>query len=83
MQTCIHMFKNHPNKANIRFVVEPWIHEIMHTMNDIPMDALALVEKYGPGQEISHGISFDFSRITSMAEPQLWSPETIIVPAKK
>jgi len=43
------MFKGHPNKANIRFVVEPWIHEILHTMNDIPMDVMELMQKYASG----------------------------------
>ena len=43
MQTAIHMFKGHPNKANIKFIVEPMVHEIMHTTNDLNMDALELI----------------------------------------
>ena len=40
MQTAIHMFKGHPNLANIRFIVEPMIHEILHTTCDMHIDAL-------------------------------------------
>ena len=65
MQTCIHMFKSHPNLNNIRFFVEPHVHEIMHTMNDICMDADELVQKYAPGQEICCGVNFDFSRLSA------------------
>ena len=83
MQTAIHMFKGHPNLANIKFIVEPLIHEIMHTMNDICMDADQLQQKYAPGQEICHGLNFDFSRLSANHAPNLWMPETIIVPSKK
>ena len=69
MQTCIHMFKNHPNKANISFIVEPMVHEIMHTTNDFHMDALLMIQKYAPGQPACHGIEFDFSRITGVEKP--------------
>ena len=43
MQTAIHMFKGHPNLANIRFIVEPEMHEILHTTCDLNMDALELL----------------------------------------
>ena len=69
MQTAIHMFKGHTNLANIRFIVEPMVHEIMHTTNDMHMDADELVQKYAPGQPECHGVIFDFSRITSMEQP--------------
>jgi len=49
MQTAIHMFKNHPNLSNIRFIVEPMLHEVMHTTCDIHMDAMLLIQKYAPG----------------------------------
>lgn len=45
------------------------IHEIMHTCNDMHMDADELVQKYAPGQPICHGLNFDFTRITSMEQP--------------
>ena len=69
MQTAIHMFKGHPNKANIKFIVEPAVHEIMHTTNDLNMDALELIQKYAPGQSACHGVVFDFSRITNLERP--------------
>ena len=31
MQTAVHMFKGHPNLANIRFIVEPRIRAILTT----------------------------------------------------
>ena len=83
MQTCILMFKDHPRLSSIRFVVEPWVHEILHTMNDIAMDATELVKKYAPGQPRCHGINFDFSRITQMERPNLWLAETLIHADKK
>mmetsp|Transcript_29735 Transcript_29735/g.36903 ORF Transcript_29735/g.36903 Transcript_29735/m.36903 type:complete len:186 (-) Transcript_29735:223-780(-) len=82
LQTCIHMFKTHPNRENIRFIVEPWFHEIMHTMCDVPMDADELIQKYAPGQPICHGINFDWSRVQEDS-PNLWCPKTIIVEEKK
>ena len=77
LQTAIHMFKNHPNKANLVCIVVPEVHEILHTTNDIHMDALELIQKYAPGQAICEGLAFDFSAITAMEKPQLWSIETI------
>ena len=43
MQTAIHMFKGHPNLANIRFIVEPEMHEILHTTCDLNIDAFDLL----------------------------------------
>ena len=83
MQTAIHMFKGHPNLANIRFIVEPMIHEIMHTTNDMHIDVLELIQKYAPGQEACHGLKFDFSRIMAMERPQLWNINTLTEQAKK
>ena len=52
----------------------PLIREIMHTTNDIPMDVNELVSKYAPGQEICHGLVFDFSMLVSTgADPNLWT----------
>lgn len=83
MQTAIHMFKGHPNLDCIRFVVEPMVHEIMHTTNDMPMDALEMIQKYAPGQTACHGLHFDFSRITDLEKPNLWCPLTLSVQAKR
>jgi S-ribosylhomocysteine lyase LuxS involved in autoinducer biosynthesis len=38
LQTCIHLFKNHPNKQDIRFIVLPIIREVLETSNDIAHD---------------------------------------------
>jgi hypothetical protein len=35
MMTAIHMFKKHPNKENIRFVVLPMAREVLNSANDI------------------------------------------------
>lgn len=69
LQTAIHMFKNHPNKANITFIVLPLIHEFYHTSNDIPADYMKVVNRYAPGQAECHGVKFDFSMILANANP--------------
>ena len=46
LMTTIHMFKNHPNKDKIRFIVLPLVREIMNASCDIPMNFNDLVEKY-------------------------------------
>ena len=49
--TTIEMFKNHPNKENIRFIVVPIIREVLHTINDVCMDVNELVKKYAHGSK--------------------------------
>ena len=49
MQTTIHMYKNHPNKDQIHFVVLPIVREVLHTTNDIAMDCFDLMAKYAEG----------------------------------
>ena len=61
------MFKSHPNLANIKFIVEPLVHEILHTTCDMNMDTLLMIQKYAPGQPACCGVNFDFSKITEMA----------------
>ena len=72
MMTTVNMFCNHPNKDEIKFIVLPMCREIIHTMNDLCMDAFELIEKYGPGKPASKGIQFDFSMILAYGVPQLW-----------
>ena len=43
MKTAIHMFKGHPNLANIRFIVEPMIRAIHTTTQNMNMDVLELM----------------------------------------
>ena len=77
MQTAIHMFKNHPNLAKMRFIVVPLVHEVMHTCNDMHMDAYELMEKYAAGNEYCQGLNFDFSMILGSGAPNLWSVQTL------
>lgn len=72
MQTCIHLFKNHPNKANIRFAVLPIIREVLETSNDVAIDVDELMEKYDTDKEICSGINFDFSYMLMYGRPRLW-----------
>jgi hypothetical protein len=77
MMTTIHMFKNHPQKDQINFVVLPIAREVLHTTNDICMDPYELVEKYGHGKEAACGINFDFSRLFVYGIPELWQVFTL------
>jgi hypothetical protein len=49
LMTTIHMFKNHPNKENIQFIVLPIAREILHTTCDVAIDCDELMIKYGQG----------------------------------
>jgi len=46
------MFKNHPTKKNIKFIVLPIVREVLETSNDIASDIYEIIEKYSPGKEI-------------------------------
>jgi broad specificity phosphatase PhoE len=46
LMTTIHMFKNHPNKDNIKFIVLPIAREVLHTTNDIAIDPRELIAKF-------------------------------------
>lgn len=70
--TTIHMYKNHPNKKNIKFVVLPMIREVYHTTNDIAIDVYEMMEKFGEGAEMACGLNFDFSNIYQYGVPDLW-----------
>lgn len=71
LQTCIHLFKKHPHKSNIKFVVCPIIREVLETANDIALDANEIIEKYSD-LEFTCGIEFDFSMMYLYGEPKLW-----------
>lgn len=77
MMTTIHMFKNHPDRASIKFVVLPIAREVLHTTNDICMDPFDLVKKYGEGQPEACGLVFDFSRLFIYGIPELWQVYTL------
>ena len=61
--TTINIFKNHPDKKSLKFVVMPLVREVMKTMNDVAMDVDKLVEKYAAGNDICEGIDFDFTAL--------------------
>ena len=71
------MFKNHPNKDKIRFIVLPIAREILSSTNDIAMHYSELIEMYGHGQDVTCGINFDFSNFNQFGKPELWQIYTI------
>ena len=77
MMTTVHMFKNHPNKANIRFIVLPIVRECLACTNDIAMDCDELMVKFGEGAPATAGLNFDFSRLFLYGIPQLWQVFTM------
>ena len=77
LQTCIHLFKNHPNKKQIRFVVLPIVREVLETSNDIALDIDHIIEKYAPDQPICEGLHFDFSMNMLLGQPKLWQIFTL------
>ena len=72
MMTTVHMYKNHPNKDKIKFVVLPIVREILHTTNDLCIDPDELMAKFGEGKEAACGLKFDFSRFFLYGIPSLW-----------
>ena len=42
LETTIHMFKNHPNKQNIKFIVLPILRELFLAKDDIAIDPYSL-----------------------------------------
>ena len=76
--TTIHMFKNHRNKKNIRFIILPIAHEILRSTSDIPMNINDLMKMYGAnGSEETYGIELDWSLILTNGNPELWVLNTI------
>lgn len=72
IMTTIHMFKNHPNKDKIKFIILPIVREVLHTISDIAMDVNELMAKFADGQPGNFGIKFDWSRLSMFGNPQLW-----------
>ena len=77
LQTCIGMFKNHPNKANIKFVVLPFMREVYSTTNDIAIDCFEMMEKFKEGSDMACGLNIDFSNMFMYGVPDLWQTYTI------
>jgi len=69
--TAMHMFKNHPNRANIKFIVLPAAKEGLHLCNDIsgPIDPII---KIFSKSENCYDINFDFSLVYSYGIESTW-----------
>lgn len=67
------MFKNHPNKSKIKFLIHPMI----KTSNIVGKDMNEMIKKYGPGTEISQGINFDFSMMYMYGRLDIWYVYTL------
>ena len=72
LMTTIHLFKNHPNKKNIHFVVLPNLREALRGATDIAIDCIELINKFGEDKTETCGIKFDFSRFFQYGIPSLW-----------
>ena len=75
--TTVNMFKNHPNKDNIHFVVLPMVREVLGWQCDIAMDCHEMMQKFSEGAEYAGGLKFDFSRMFLYGIPQLWQVFTL------
>jgi hypothetical protein len=71
------LFKNHPNKKDIRFIVLPVAREVLETSNDIALNIDHIMEKYSQDKELCQGINFDFSYNLLHGQPRLWQIYTI------
>ena len=69
LMTAIHMFKEHPNKGGIQFIVLPLVTEVIQYMSDTCIDCFELIEKFGEGKDITEGIKFDFSMLYNYKIP--------------
>jgi len=74
METCVHLFKSHPNLSNIKFVVVPILREVLESSSDIAMDMEEMMERFSSGTE---GIRFDFSYLMLQGAPELWQVGTL------
>ena len=73
LQTAIHMFKGHPEKLVIKFIVLPIAREVMGWACDIAMSCEEMMKEFGEEQE---GISFDFTMLSDYAVQQMWQVYT-------
>ena len=69
--TTIHMFKNHPNKDKIKFIILPIAAEIMRSPSDTPMNIYDLMKLYAKGQPATHGLNLDWSLVFLHGIPDL------------
>ena len=73
LQTAIHMFKTHPDKKEIQFIILPIAREVMGWACDIAVSYDQMKEEFGGTHE---GIFFDFSMFGQYATQQMWQVNT-------
>jgi hypothetical protein len=70
IQTAVHIFKTHPNKAQLRFVVVPLVKEGLNTGND-KCGTLQRMRKIVDPLIAEHGLHFDFSLVHVFGQSDL------------
>lgn len=76
METCIHLFKSHPNREGIKFIVVPLLREVLESSSDIALDVGEMMERFSRPMETA-GIVFDFSYLMLHGVPALWQVNTL------
>jgi len=46
LQTALNLFKEHPHKLNIKFIVMPYICEIIGDLSDIQIDTRSVIDHF-------------------------------------
>ena len=70
IQTSVHVFKNHPHKERIRFVVLPLVKEGLNCCND-KCGTLERMRRIVDPLINEHGLNFDFSMMHTFGVPDL------------
>lgn len=76
IQTCYHMFKHHPARDKIRFLLTPLIHEKLFVVSDIGASSLAELRKFIE-LNLGNQIKFDFELLNSLPHPDNWQLEVM------
>lgn len=71
LQTTTEMFKTHPNRANINFIVLPYAKENLHVSNDL-CGPLSTTYPFFSKPENVHGIKFDFTLMHCYGRDSTW-----------
>lgn len=77
MMTTVHLFKNHPNRENIKFVVLPLVRGVLRCSHGVAMESEKLMQKFAPDSPDACGIKFDFSQMFAYGVPELWQIWTL------
>ena len=70
------MFKNHPNKANIKFLLLPFAKEGLHLCNDLCGPISAIFAQFSDPAKCE-GLNFDFSLVHSYGAEATWQMNII------